>query len=152
MKKKGLNLNDILELYNSDKLDFKYDERKEKGINILKSKEKTCDIKISDFILENYKKQQLFYTPNHPAPIILKIMAKQILKKLNINYQDFDNRYARNNFDLREEDGNFCGFGGHLLHLKSDKKYLGFEWNCWTKKTQTTLNVNNIIKKIYSIH
>ena len=82
MKNKGLSLNNILKLYDDNKINFKYEERKYKGINILKSKEKTCDVKVSDFILENYKKEKLFYMPNHPTRIILKEMSKQILKKI----------------------------------------------------------------------
>ena len=67
-------------------------------------------------------------------------MAKQILKKLNINYLDFDKRFVYNNFDLRG--------AWELLHLKADKNYYKFEYNV-ELKTQTNNDVHNIIKNIY---
>jgi hypothetical protein len=138
MKDDGFNLNYILRLYNDNKLNFNYDERREKGINILKSKEKTCDVKVSDYILENYKKEKLFYTPNHPSPIILKLMAKQILTKLNISHLNFDKMFENNNY--------YINFGKELLHLKADVDYYKFNYKVGVQNNQ---NVHNIIKKIY---
>jgi hypothetical protein len=138
MKAGGFNLNDILNLYNDNKLNFNYDERKEKGINILKSKEKTCDVKVSDYILENYKKERLFYTPNHPSPIILKLMAKQILTKLNISHSNFDKMFENNNYYINK--------GKELLHLKADVDYYKFDYKVGVQKNE---NVHNIIEKVY---
>ncbi len=41
------------------------------------------DIKISTFILENYK-TRLFYTLNHPTPIVFEYILSQILLRLNV--------------------------------------------------------------------
>ena len=38
--------------------------------------------------------------PNHPTRIILKEMSKQILKKLNINFDNFDKVFENDTFSL----------------------------------------------------
>jgi len=68
--KKTYKLEEIIKLYDNNKLDFDYEKRKLNSINILKKKEETCMVKISDFILKNYKKNELFFTHNHPSYII----------------------------------------------------------------------------------
>jgi len=42
------------------------------------------DIKISDFIEQNYKSQHLFHTYNHPTNILLIELANRILSNINI--------------------------------------------------------------------
>lgn len=58
LKKQNHSIENILEMYDNNKLDFNFNIRKNNSINILKTKEKTCMIKISDFILENYKDKE----------------------------------------------------------------------------------------------
>lgn len=88
--KKHYDLNYILELYDNKKIDFKYNERMQKGLEILKYKEQTSDVKISNYIENNYRKFKLFTTCNHPTKFIFDEMVKQILNKLNLKYNDFD--------------------------------------------------------------
>lgn len=47
-------------------------------------KEKYWDIKISHFIKKNYKKKLLFYDTGHPTNYLLKKIAKEVLRTLNI--------------------------------------------------------------------
>lgn len=56
------------------------------NVNITKEKEADTVIKISQFILDNYIDVELFYTQNHPTPIIIKELCRQIL-----NYLEIDN-------------------------------------------------------------
>ncbi len=51
----------------------------------LKKREEKCDISISDYIEENYKKMQLFYEPAHPTNIIFLEKANRILKLLGFD-------------------------------------------------------------------
>lgn len=46
------------------------------------------DIKISDYIVENYRSQYLFHTYNHPTNILLFELTRRILNKLAINIID----------------------------------------------------------------
>lgn len=80
----GLSKNDIINLFLENKIDWDYNNRFNKSIEILKSKESITDVKISDFILENYKKQLLFLIPQHPTSAVFLNVANQILQKLNI--------------------------------------------------------------------
>lgn len=66
--------------------------RSEKSLNELKNREWICDIKMSDYVEENYRDQQLFYSPNHPIPTVVFELARRVLKYLDIrsdNYFDF---------------------------------------------------------------
>lgn len=44
-------------------------------------------IELSNFIAHNYKKQLLFYTPNHPTHILMIKLSEIILDILNIGYE-----------------------------------------------------------------
>ena len=135
---KQYNLDTILKLYDDNELDFKYEERMEKSINILKSKEQTCDIVVSEYILKYYKKQQLFIMPNHPSHYILKEMTKQILEKLNIDYSQFDNLTENDNYNL-SCDWVFSKYDNHFHNFE-------FQINC------NDDIIKNIIREIYNFY
>jgi hypothetical protein len=73
--------------------------------------------------------------PNHPTHIIIKEMTKQILKKLNINYDNFDKIFVNDNVNL----------GCPMLHSKYDKIYHKFLFDLDTDDS----GIKNIIKQIY---
>lgn len=50
----------------------------------IKEREKNCDVKIYDYILENYKIRKLFYDPEHPTNDIIKKCATDVLRMLGI--------------------------------------------------------------------
>ncbi len=54
-------------------------------IQELQKREKKSDIKISDFIIENYKKRRLFYTPSHPTNYLLAEVVGRILDFLGVD-------------------------------------------------------------------
>jgi hypothetical protein len=135
---KKYDLYTILQLYDNDQIDFKYKERMEKGIYILKTKEQTCDIKVSDYILSNYKKQMLFYTNNHPSHYIYREMAKQILKKLNIDYSNFYKLTDDLDWPNR----------GKFVFSKYDKQFHNFEFSISCDDEY----IKNIITEIYNLY
>lgn len=51
----------------------------------IRERENQTDVKILDYILENYKFVQIFYDPNHPTNAVVKEMVYQILDRLKIN-------------------------------------------------------------------
>lgn len=61
---------------------------REYRINQLKEKEKECNVIILDYILENYRKELLFYSKNHPCNKLLIELVRRILELLGIN--DFE--------------------------------------------------------------
>ncbi len=60
---------------------------------ILQEDEKHCDIKIADYIRENYKNELLYYSWSHPATKVLVEIVKRICKKFNITDIDFEKYY-----------------------------------------------------------
>lgn len=59
-------------------------------IEKIKKREMSWDIRIGNFILENYKKQKLFYDMGHPTNVILKRISIEILKHLKIFNEDIE--------------------------------------------------------------
>lgn len=55
------------------------------SLNELEEREKICDIKISDYVIENYQKERLFYTVNHPTNSLVKKMTERILSHLGFD-------------------------------------------------------------------
>lgn len=51
----------------------------------LREREQDCHVKISDFIEDNYKNRQLFWTFNHPTNELLTYMADQIIDRLGFS-------------------------------------------------------------------
>jgi hypothetical protein len=54
----------------------------------LKEREKHCDIKISDYIEENYQHKQMFYEPIHPTNDVVEEKARRVLSILNIKLNE----------------------------------------------------------------
>lgn len=63
-------------------------ENFENEIHKLQERERECDIKISDYILDNYQKQQTFYDHNHPAKDVIMEKGRRILKVLGIEIDE----------------------------------------------------------------
>ncbi len=95
----NLSLEQILDLYDKNKIDFKYQERFDNTIKILQEKEKLTDIKVCDFILDNYKKHKLFnyHTVttdtthcNHPSNYLLLHYMNQIFEIMGLEKINYD--------------------------------------------------------------
>jgi hypothetical protein len=91
--KKLYSNDEIINLYNSNKIDFKFNERFTENINRMKEKEKISNIKIVDFILDNFKKHKLMSVHVHPTKIIFDYIAEQIYKLLNIENNINENKW-----------------------------------------------------------
>ena len=83
-------LEEVLYLYDNGHYDFELKKRFNESIKYLIEKEKQCDIKISDMILNKYMHTRLFDTQNHPNGVIGAYMAKEICKYLKIEELDID--------------------------------------------------------------
>jgi hypothetical protein len=84
----GFSKSEVLDLFFNNKIDWEYKKRFKQSIGILKGKESITDIKISDFIEENFKNQLLFLIPQHPTSIIFLNLANQVLERLNMKKLD----------------------------------------------------------------
>ena len=85
MIKNGSSSDDILNMYDEGSLDFYFEERMDTCIESLMEKEEECSIKVSDFILNNFRHKRLFLTQNHLSDYFIAYIANKILKYLNIS-------------------------------------------------------------------
>ena len=90
------NKDEINDMYNKDLINFQYKVNFENSIKILKDNELNTNIKVSGYILENYKDKRLFFLKDHPSKYILIYCANKILEILNINYIINDNDFIEN--------------------------------------------------------
>jgi hypothetical protein len=80
---------EIIELFKNNKIDFNFKKMFDENINRIRDKEKECNIKIIDFILENYQHHQLVSWHLHPTGILVYYYVKQIFKILNFDEPEY---------------------------------------------------------------
>ena len=81
---------DIIKLYQSNQIDWEYENRFSESISILKTKEIITDVKISNYIESELQNRLLFLIPQHPTSIIFFNIVNQILAKLKMNQLNED--------------------------------------------------------------
>lgn len=85
---KKYSIEDIVEivcmehLFSDRFLRWMYDTRLEE----MQNREARCDVKIYDYIIENFRKEQLFYSKNHPYKKVFVAFGKRLLDR--IGFQD----------------------------------------------------------------
>ena len=126
----GLSLEQILDLYDKNQIDFNYSLRWDTTNNILEQKESNCDVKVLNFIKSNFNKQRLFLLENHPTSILFIEVVNQILDILNLDRINIEN-YGLNDANLN----------GYLPIDNSSNNYFNLEYNIDD-------NSNNYYKKI----
>ena len=99
-------------LYNKESIVAAFDAFVDK----VRRREKDWDIKVSDFILKNYRSHQLFYDPNHPTNFFLNYIASEILKIL-INYNVDDSHSLKIDNCLDSIEMPVCKAVVEALHL-----------------------------------
>lgn len=127
----GYSLEQILKLFSQNQIDFDYENRFNKSIETLKKKEELCDVKISEFIVQNIRKHRLFLTQNHPTTCVFVHCVNQILSLLDTNYKYDEFAYPDNVVELP----------GEWPHTSYDIAYWNFEYR-----------VSNISNKWYEKH
>lgn len=88
-------LEELLHLYDTDQLDFDFDQRMKQNYEISLQKEMNCDVKIAHFIYNNIS-HKLFLTQDHPTSIVFKEVTRQICNLLKIPFipQPVDENWA----------------------------------------------------------
>lgn len=86
----GKNADEIIKLLEDDELvpEYRIIERCEESIENLRQRERSVEVAIVDFIEDNYREEQLFYTCNHPKNIVIYEYVKRILKTIGIEKTD----------------------------------------------------------------
>jgi hypothetical protein len=121
-REKNLNLKQILDLYDNNEIDFNYQQRFDTTIKILQEKEQQTDIKVSEFILNNYKQHKLFnyHTNttdtthcNHPSNYLLVYYTNQIFERMGLEKINYDGPEL---------------LGGRMLVSRYDIQFYKYEW------------------------
>lgn len=60
----------------------------------IRQREQCWDIKIYDFLVDNYKKCKLFYDPIHPTNVVLEEISRKVLEKLRIQTGNIVSNYC----------------------------------------------------------
>ena len=135
LKIDNLTLEDIINRYKSNKINFNYRNRLNNELEILRKKEKKCDIIISDYIEENIFKQELFLNQGHPTTPLFVHCANQIIKILNDSFE----------YPYNYEEQYFAG-DDRIPHSNMDKIF----WKPQYKYKIDDSYILNHIKNIYN--
>lgn len=119
LKSQGYSLDAIKTKFLNGEIDFEYQERFDKCMNILRQKESICDVKVVDFILKNIRNVKLFMTQNHPTTQVFIFCANQILSILN------SERLIDNN---PHYDPNTAKLPGNFIHTTYDIRFWKFKY------------------------
>lgn len=81
----NFSLEETLAKFKNLEIDFNFQKRFENTMNILKTREQTTDIKVHQYILDNFKKKKLFISEPHPTIHIYYHCTIELFKLLNLN-------------------------------------------------------------------
>lgn len=76
----------ILQKYKEQKIDFHLIKRFNTCLEEMKKREQFTTIKLSDFILHNYKYKKLFITHNHPSNLLFGEILKQVQTLIDLPF------------------------------------------------------------------
>ena len=79
-------LEEVLRLYRSGLIDFDLRNRFNFCMGELLRREARTDIKVADFIKENYQQRKLFCTHNHPTTFLFEEVCRQIVKHVDLSF------------------------------------------------------------------
>ena len=126
----GASKQDVLDLYDTDAIDFEYSKRYSTTMEMLAKRESITDIKVCDYIDKNLKKERSFIYCNHPTPHVFVFMTNQILELLNLpiiteNFPLSFQHYSRMFFGFPKTA--VCHFGFEFVSeeemITADKRY-----------------------------
>ena len=125
LKYAGYSLDEVLEMYTKGDIDFDYEKKSNETFEILRQKEKNCDVKVADYIRNNIQKHKLFFTQNHPTTRVFIHCVNQILSILSI-----DTKYDEETYP-EQWPWKVPGLGSKLEypHTSYDVKYWNFQYD-----------------------
>jgi hypothetical protein len=88
--KSGKNKEEIIHEYQEGDIDFKVVSRFTESLLIMKERESVTDIKLTNYISNNYRKNKLFITHNHPTNILMIETVRQILNLMSLKMAKLD--------------------------------------------------------------
>jgi hypothetical protein len=120
---------DFLDLYNSGQLDFRFEERFARNIDISRKKEENTLIKVADFIVNNVKSHQLFLTQDHVTSRVFHYCALKICDLLDLSFND---SFDIDSIDINHTRSPDSVYGStNMMYPTSEysTKYFGYQWS-----------------------
>ena len=111
--------NNLLDDFYNNRIDFNLKKRFFDSLDKLKNMEKNTDIKICDFIKNNYKKMQMFYRDCHPSVNLISEITYRICKKIDIDFVE-NKSYELSDFNMLTN--------GYIPITPVERKELGLEF------------------------
>ena len=149
LKAQGYSLDVVLQKYSDGEIDFDYENRFTKSIEILKKKEELCDVKVAEFIEKHIRKHKLFFTQNHPTTCVMVHCVNQILSMLGQDHKYDEFAYPEN----------ICNLPGEWPHTSYDVEHWNFEYdvgninNDWyVNHIRNIYNDDDFFKDIFRRH
>lgn len=110
--KSGESLENIIKILSDDSFYSESDVMQivNASYNELKKREneQNVDIKVSDYIYNNFRHNYLMHTINHPSCFVGVYVVKKILDILQIHYKNFENNFSTNKHRLLTLTNNVC--------------------------------------------
>lgn len=112
-------LESTIEQFKQGMIDFSLLERFERCIDESRRREKTLDIKLTDYIIDNYQNSQLFITHNHTTKTLYKELIKQILEIIDVGR---NSQHKRNDYreipEQRDTGGGYSPYDAMIHKYK----------------------------------
>jgi hypothetical protein len=86
---KGFTKQQVIDMFKRGEIDFDLNNRFLNSLSEMEKREAHLEIKLSQYIQNNYKKTKLFITHNHPEPVLFYELIRKIIAIHPINI-DFD--------------------------------------------------------------
>lgn len=82
--------------YTAGHLDFDHVARLQFNFEETERRERFCRVKLAPYIRENYTKFPILLTHNHPLPLVVNELARQVAQELSLQFvpippKDFQN-------------------------------------------------------------
>ena len=119
---------EFLKLYDSGLLDFKFEERFAKNIEISRSKEENTDIKVVDYIIHNIKDHQLFLTQDHATSRVFYYLAQEVCDLLDLS---FNQGFSIDSIDINHTRSPDSVYGSTTMMYPDSEyaiRHFGFKW------------------------
>lgn len=97
----------------------------------LESRERLCDIRLIEYLKENYRRKQLFYSPNHPIEEVMIEYTNRIWEYLGYDREDISLAdYSISTITLKGQDVPIYESVIKYLGLENYEKYYYIEKSC----------------------
>lgn len=76
----GATLQDLQEMWSRNEIDFRIKQRFDECLAQMKTREQICQVKVADYVSDNYTTTKLFDTHNHPTKVIFLQYLRQLIR------------------------------------------------------------------------